>query len=1219
MDPKSKYSGGFAAPPALPPPQVEREKEKRLKEQIQRQQAMRILKVKSILAPPSSSVQTSEFSLTSSGDTLHLSPSVPRPADIRRMVKEELGETLPPPPLLHFKSSGPKTASLSLTRPEGETRGLLGVPPSHARATSLDSSRQPPTLQSVLFPDATQSQLSVGSSFWDAEEAEDLGSHGRIGYLAEGVGWSLDSVGELRPRSVSASVVERRSVVNPRASVGREGMPSFPMSEKGEGGWSEEQMASLRKLFPEEIWGGVEGMEELYSNRTRSFSVVPPWFSFQNPSSPRKRSRSGSRQKREGSRGSRRRIGGGPGNEADGEMSDEDDEDARLGVSIDQKTTLESAEPFPPQVVFDINTDSTNSGKENSASSTAVTGSSGTLNDASLASRTVFDPPLEFESRFESGNLATATRVGKYHYELMVKKDSNTKGHTQWYYFRVKGLIPHVEYRFDVVNLMKTKSLYSQGLKPLMYSEAIAGEKGIGWHRVGFNINYMRNNLLSDPTDPAASKPLHTLTFTYSHHHPDDTLYFAHCYPYTYTDLHRDLLYLKSDPERSPYFRHTVIGKTVAGNQVDMVSITSLATRPEDLMGRKAIVVSARIHPGETNSSYMMRGLLLFLTSERKEAKELRDRFVIKAVPMLNPDGVIIGNYRCNVRGFDLNRHWRRDPEWSEQNTPEVKAIKSMMIRTGAAREIALYCDLHGHNRKHGIFIYGCHSNHNDEGKERPTSAKAKHGKAGKSPSRPGSRPISAAARGQNRSPWTSGTAKDDAALPKEISQYRERVFPFLLSRAAPSLFHFRRCQFKMQKSKEGTGRITVRKELNVLDSFTLEASFCGSDVGPPDEWFHYSIRDLEKMGEKIGLVLHSYLVEDEGKVADKAWKEILDGFSCGNKDLQPDLSDSSETTSDDEELRIKVKKKLTKKPTRPSVPQKVAFAASQTSVNDSPPSRRSSRPGSANGSRNTLTERQPQRLKNVTVGTKLKTDFKELDSARKRPSSAHPGQQSLYSNSKTEKSSVKDRSEGVYAFPVTHNSMTIKGGGLGASNRSKARVFSERPVSGQTQTYRHKRSESLAPRPLAPANVCLQALDSSTDGIGDRDKRLDESCYDNHSNEFDSNTFPSPSSFNTAAALAGIASDPSYELDNILQQREMRKRALPQPIKKVLIRRKGAEQSQHQDGLSVQHLEYNPDTLVHMLFSKPRKKAFEARKVATDLRALKRPWDTNRVLELQD
>lgn len=51
-----------------------------------------------------------------------------------------------------------------------------------------------------------------------------------------------------------------------------------------------------------------------------------------------------------------------------------------------------------------------------------------------------------------------------------------------------------------------------------------------------------------------------------------------------------------------------------------------------------------------------MEGLIKYLVSSEPTAVVLRDRYVFKIVPMLNPDGVIIGNYRCSLSGHDLNR-----------------------------------------------------------------------------------------------------------------------------------------------------------------------------------------------------------------------------------------------------------------------------------------------------------------------------------------------------------------------------------------------------------------------------------------------------------------------------------------------------------------------------------------------------------------------------------
>jgi hypothetical protein len=72
---------------------------------------------------------------------------------------------------------------------------------------------------------------------------------------------------------------------------------------------------------------------------------------------------------------------------------------------------------------------------------------------------------------------------------------------------------------------------------------------------------------------------------------------------------------------------------------------------------------------------------------------------------MLNPDGVIIGNYRCNNTGHDLNRQWAAP---SGKLFPENFAVKAMMRKTIESREIYLYCDFHGHSRARNLFIYGC-------------------------------------------------------------------------------------------------------------------------------------------------------------------------------------------------------------------------------------------------------------------------------------------------------------------------------------------------------------------------------------------------------------------------------------------------------------------------------------------------------------------------------
>jgi murein tripeptide amidase MpaA len=87
-----------------------------------------------------------------------------------------------------------------------------------------------------------------------------------------------------------------------------------------------------------------------------------------------------------------------------------------------------------------------------------------------------------------------------------------------------------------------------------------------------------------------------------------------------------------------------------------MVIITNFLSRPEEIAVRRAVILTSRVHPGESNASFMMHGTLEYLVSDDDGAKYLRDNFVFKIIPMLNPDGVIVGNYRCSLSALDLNR-----------------------------------------------------------------------------------------------------------------------------------------------------------------------------------------------------------------------------------------------------------------------------------------------------------------------------------------------------------------------------------------------------------------------------------------------------------------------------------------------------------------------------------------------------------------------------------
>lgn len=70
---------------------------------------------------------------------------------------------------------------------------------------------------------------------------------------------------------------------------------------------------------------------------------------------------------------------------------------------------------------------------------------------------------------------------------------------------------------------------------------------------------------------------------------------------------------------------------------------------------------------------------------------------------MLNPDGVINGNYRCSLAGCDLNRRWKAP---SKVLHPTIYHTKQLISQFGKERELAVFCDFHGHSRRKYFYVW---------------------------------------------------------------------------------------------------------------------------------------------------------------------------------------------------------------------------------------------------------------------------------------------------------------------------------------------------------------------------------------------------------------------------------------------------------------------------------------------------------------------------------
>jgi len=117
------------------------------------------------------------------------------------------------------------------------------------------------------------------------------------------------------------------------------------------------------------------------------------------------------------------------------------------------------------------------------------------------------------------------------------------------------------------------------------------------------------------------------------------------------------------------------------------------------------VLITARVHAGESPSSYVCKGLIKFLLNKKDiRAKILRQHFVFKIIPMVNPDGVHDGHYRMDIFNQNLNRFYK-DP--NIDYTPAPFAIKELIKYYTHQQRLFYYCDLHGHSSRKGCFIYG--------------------------------------------------------------------------------------------------------------------------------------------------------------------------------------------------------------------------------------------------------------------------------------------------------------------------------------------------------------------------------------------------------------------------------------------------------------------------------------------------------------------------------
>ena len=356
-----------------------------------------------------------------------------------------------------------------------------------------------------------------------------------------------------------------------------------------------------------------------------------------------------------------------------------------------------------------------------------------------------------FDSKFESGNLRMAIKLNseiENEYDLIIRKDYNYEKNYSWFFFSIES-DRETDIKLNLLNFTKKKIMFDEKekIRILVYN------KNDNWTRNTYNIQYYQNNIKIFPPTEETEKNISnnignnlnnflndkfkedeknndifkifikdkdkdkdkgdkedlpdnefffTLSFCY---HVNKTnintpIYFALCFPYTYSALQEYLYKLSTIKTNKHKLKFSTLNKTICGNPLDILYITNF-TSSSTISARQSIIFTARVHPGETSGSYVIESVINNLLNNSEESNNLLNKYIFKIIPMLNPDGVIHGHYRNNILGKDLNRMWQ-DPR--DNVTPTIYYLKKLI----SINKPYFFCDFHGHSNMPNCALYCC-------------------------------------------------------------------------------------------------------------------------------------------------------------------------------------------------------------------------------------------------------------------------------------------------------------------------------------------------------------------------------------------------------------------------------------------------------------------------------------------------------------------------------
>lgn len=307
--------------------------------------------------------------------------------------------------------------------------------------------------------------------------------------------------------------------------------------------------------------------------------------------------------------------------------------------------------------------------------------------------------PLTFDSFFESGNCDAVwrSRASLHTYDIFLKPDTGTRGHAQWFYFSVYASEP-MKAVFQIKNMCKSSSIFAKGGKPFFSRD------NTHWDVLEAPAEYFETVFAPDEGwMPPRCRALNTLKFSFNFEQ-GERVYFSYCPPYTFGMLQRFLDRAQTGKAGRMSFHQEKLCLSLTGLPVQLLRFSQPIIGRSDKREKPIVFVLARAHPGESCGSHMMHGFMEALVSDSEAASSLREVFDFYLLPMVNPDGVVVGNFRTDLVGDDLNRQYVKP---SARFHPTIHHLIYLANQLRSHRKIAFCLDFHGHSTRPGVFTYG--------------------------------------------------------------------------------------------------------------------------------------------------------------------------------------------------------------------------------------------------------------------------------------------------------------------------------------------------------------------------------------------------------------------------------------------------------------------------------------------------------------------------------